>query len=88
MSKTYFYSDGESIQCDDLQQLLKQNQEYLQNYTEVEENLDSPEYVARGNGFCETQYSDEFIESQIQKYSARIEDIKKWIQKGKADIKP
>lgn len=81
MAKNYLYSDGESVHCDNLQQLLKQNQEYLQNYLEIEENLDTPEYVARGNGFCESQYSDDFIESQIQKYTARIADIKGWIKK-------
>lgn len=81
MTKNYLYRDGESVQCDNLQLLLKQNQEYLQNYLEIEENLDTPEYIARGNGFCESQYSDDFIESQIQKYTARIEDIKGWIEK-------
>lgn len=81
MTKNYLYRDGENVQCDNLQLLLKQNQEYLQNYLEIEENLDTPEYIARGNGFCESQYSDDFIESQIQKYTARIEDIKGWIEK-------
>lgn len=81
MTKNYLYRDGESVQCDNLQLLLKQNQKYLQNYLEIEENLDTPEYIARGNGFCESQYSDDFIESQIQKYTARIEDIKGWIEK-------
>jgi len=36
--------------------------------------------VARGNGFCETKYSEDFIESQIAKYRQRVQDINQWLE--------
>ena len=39
-------------------------------------------YIARGNGFCDRKYSDDFIEGQMEKYEQRIREIKKWIQEG------
>lgn len=62
-----------------LPELLKQNELYFQNYLEVADELDDPSYVARGNGFCDTKYSEDFIESQAEKYRQRIEDIQKWM---------
>lgn len=37
------------------------------NYEELDSDLDSPEYVARGNGFCDSKYSEDFIEGQLEK---------------------
>ncbi|MBR4716213.1 MAG: hypothetical protein IKP34_08590 [Bacteroidales bacterium] len=34
----------------------------IANYEELDSDLDSPEYVARGNGFCDSKYSEDFIE--------------------------
>ncbi len=79
MSKTYKFSDGETICCDNLNLLLQQNEEYLQNYRDVSESLEDPDYIARGNGFCDAKYSTDFIDGQIQKYTNRIKDIKRWI---------
>ena len=77
----YRFSDGETIETtpDRLPELLKQNELYLQNYQEVADELDDPSYMARGNGFCDTQYSEDFIELQAEKYRRRIADIKKWM---------
>lgn len=74
------FSDGETVEVevDQLQELLKQNELYLQNYLELADEIDDPSYVARGNGFCETKYSEDFIESQIAKYRQRIRDISQW----------
>ena len=71
------FSDGETVEVEagQLQYLLKQNELYLQNYLELADEIDDPSYVARGNGFCETKYSEDFIESQINKYQQRIRDI-------------
>ena len=71
------FSDGETVEVEagQLQDLLKQNELYLQNYLELADEIDDPSYVARGNGFCETKYSEDFIESQINKYQQRIRDI-------------
>ena len=77
------FSDGETVEIapDRLSKLLKQQELYLQNYLELADEIDDPSYVARGNGFCETKYSEDFIESQIAKYQRRIQDIKKWLQR-------
>ena len=74
------FSDGETVEVeeDQLQELLKQNELYLQNYLELADEIDDPSYVARGNGFCETKYSEDFIESQIAKYRRRVQDISQW----------
>ena len=79
MKRTYRFTDGECIVADKarLQQLLIDYTLYLQNYTDID--LESPEYIARGNGFCESKYSENFIESQISKYRQRITDIQQWI---------
>lgn len=74
------FSDGETVEVEanQLQELLKQNELYLQNYLELADEIDDPSYVARGNGFCETKYSEDFIESQIAKYRQRLQDISQW----------
>jgi len=66
------------VEAGQLQELLKQNELYLQNYLELADEIDDPSYVARGNGFCETKYSEDFIESQIAKYRQRVQDISQW----------
>jgi len=83
MKKRYTFSTGESIEADleDLRRLLAENQQYLDNYEEVYSSLDDDDYVARGNGFCDRKYSDDFIESQIEKYSQRVKEIERWIIK-------
>lgn len=74
------FSDGETVEVEanQLQELLKQNELYLQNYLELADEIEDPSYVARGNGFCETKYSEDFIESQIAKYRQRLQDISQW----------
>ena len=39
----------------------------IANYEELDSDLASPEYVARGNGFCDSKYSEDFIEGQLEK---------------------
>ena len=54
---------------DELQRL----KQLLANYEELlTDCMDDNSYVARGNGFCDSKYSDDFIEG-------RIEEIKKQI---------
>ena len=81
--KQYRYSTGETIEADaeDLKRLLRENQEYLDNYLDLYGSLEDDEYVARGNGFCDRKYSDDFIEGQMEKYAQRIREIEGWIEK-------
>ena len=44
-------------------------------------SLEDDDYVARGNGFCDRKYSDDFIEGQIEKYEIRVKEIEGWIKK-------
>ena len=79
--KQYRYSTGEAFEADaeDLKRLLRENEEYLDNYQELYSSLEDDEYVARGNGFCDRKFSDDFIEGQIAKYRARIAELESWI---------
>ena len=81
MKKRYTFSTGETIEADleDLRRLLAENQQYLANYEEVYSSLEDDDYVARGNGFCDRKYSDDFIEGQIEKYEQRVKELEGWI---------
>ena len=83
MKKHYTFSTGEHFEAnlEDLQRLLHENQQYYDNYEEVFSSLEDDDYVARGNGFCDRKYSDDFIEGQMEKYAQRIAMLKKWIAK-------
>ena len=82
MKKRFTFSTGEHIEADleDLQRLLSDNKQYLQNYEEVFSSLEDDDYVARGNGFCDRKYSDDFIEGQMEKYAQRVKEIEGWIR--------
>jgi hypothetical protein len=81
MKKTYRFSSGEIIQADrnELSAILEQYRQYRQNYVELFGSLEDADYVARGNGFCDTKYSEDFVEGQIEKYSQQIQDIEHWL---------
>lgn len=81
MKKAYRFSSGEIIQADRnvLLALLEQYRQYRQNYVELFGSLEDADYVARGNGFCDTKYSEDFVEGQIEKYSQQIQDIEHWL---------
>ena len=64
-----------------LKRLLRENQEYLDNYLELYSSLEDDEYVARGNGFCDRKFSDDFIEGQIEKYRARVGELERWLKR-------
>ena len=82
MKKHYFFSTGETIEADldDLRRLLAESQQYLENYKEVFSSLDDDDYLARGNGFCDRKYSDDFIEGQIEKCENRVKEIEALIK--------
>ena len=84
MKKHYTFSTGETIEADlkDLKRLLAENQRYLENYEEVYSSLEDDDYVARGNGFCDRKYSDDFIEGQMEKYARKVKEISLWIQES------
>lgn len=81
MKKNYRYSTGETLTAnkEDLILLKKRNQEYLDNYLELLDNLDDESYIARGNGFCDAKYSEDFVEGQIAKYRQRLAEVEMWL---------
>ena len=51
----------------------------MDNYLDLFSSLEDDEYVARGNGFCDRKFSDDFIEGQIAKYRTRVAEIDSWL---------
>lgn len=47
----------------------------LANYEELDCDMENPEYVARGNGFCDAKYSEDFIEGQISQIKDKIQKL-------------
>ena len=60
-------------------QRIKQLDDAIANYEELDSDLDNPEYVARGNGFCDSKYSEDFIQGQIEKLKEEKERLTKTI---------
>ena len=81
IKKRYQYADGEMFEADEteLRQRLDENKQFLDNYLELYSSLDDDAYVARGNGFCDRKFSDDFIEGQIAKYRCRVEQLENWL---------
>ena len=77
----YKFSFGEMVEADkkDLNVLLEQNKQYLDNYLELSSSMYDDEYVARGNGFCDTKFSESFLDEQVSNYQKRIAEIQSWI---------
>ncbi|MBP5515322.1 MAG: hypothetical protein J6X86_00065 [Bacteroidales bacterium] len=55
----------------------------ISNYEELDSDMENPEYVARGNGFCDSKYSEDFIEGQLEKLRNEKEKIEKELSETK-----
>jgi hypothetical protein len=61
---------------------LEQVQRMLESYQELaSDQWEDDAFVARGNGFCDRKYSDDFIEMQIAQLTARAANLKAKIAK-------
>lgn len=47
----------------------------LKNYQDLLCDMGEDEFVARGNGFCDSKYSEGFINMQIGKIESRIQAL-------------
>lgn len=47
----------------------------IANYEELDSDMGNPEYVARGNGFCDSKYSEDFIEGQLEKLREELKKL-------------
>ena len=59
---------------------LEAAQKLLQSYQDLAvEQEEDDAFVARGNGFCDRKYSEDFIEMQVAQITARVADLKRKI---------
>ena len=63
-----------------LKEELEAAQRLLRSYQDLAvEQEDDDAFVARGNGFCDRKYSEDFIEMQVAQITARVADLEKKI---------
>ena len=57
---------------------IEQQRKLLLNYEELEVDMeDDAAYIARGNGFCDSKYSEDFLQAQADKIRARIAELER-----------
>ena len=60
-----------------LEQQLEEAQRLLASYQDLAvDQEDDDAFVARGNGFCDRKYSDDFLQMRIAQLTARVADLK------------
>ena len=60
-----------------LEETLRLLDSYQNLYVDQE---DDDAFVARGNGFCDRKYSDDFLQMRIAQLTARAADLKQKIE--------
>ena len=61
---------------EDLAKELEKARKLLESYQDLlVDQEDDDAFVARGNGFCDRKYSDDFIEMQIAQPTARVAQL-------------
>ena len=66
---------------------LEAAQKLLQSYQDLAvEQEDDDAFVARGNGFCDRKYSEDFIEMQVAQITARVADLEKKIHDNNIQV--
>ena len=59
---------------------LERQRKLLLNYEELEVDMeDDAAYIARGNGFCDAKYSEDFLLGQADKIRARIAELEQML---------
>ena len=66
---------------------LEAAQKLLQSYQDLAvEQEEDDAFVARGNGFCDRKYSEDFIEMQVAQITARVADLKRKIHDNNIQV--
>lgn len=66
-----------------IEQQLEEARRLLASYQELAvDQEDDDAFVARGNGFCDRKYSDDFIEMQVAQLTARVAQLEKEMADG------
>lgn len=61
---------------------LKKVQQLLTSYQELAvDQQDDDSFVARGNGFCDRKYSDDFLEMRLAQLTARAAELQAQLDK-------
>lgn len=64
-----------------LEEQLEETLRLLDSYQDLStEQEEDDSFVARGNGFCDHKYSDDFLQLQIAQLTARAADIRKQME--------
>lgn len=61
-----------------LEEELEETLRLLDSYQELTvEQEEDDAFVARGNGFCDRKYSDDFLQMRIAQLTARVAELEK-----------
>ncbi len=60
---------------------IEQLDRAIRNYEELDCDMENPEYVARGNGFCDSKYSEAFISGQLEKLRKEKSELEEKMKK-------
>ena len=82
MNRYHFQGSTDFFEADadGLRQRLERERQRLADYEDLAvDQSDDDAYVARGNGFCDSKYSPEFVDAQIREINHRISQLQSWI---------
>ncbi len=66
-----------------LEQQLEETLRLLDSYQELAADQDDDDsFIARGNGFCDRKYSEDFLQLQIAQLTARAADLRQRIEEN------
>lgn len=66
---------------DEIQAELERQRNLLVNYEELMVDVeDDSAYVARGNGFCDAKYSEDFLQGQADAIRQRIIELEQMLE--------
>ena len=64
-----------------LEEQLEETLRLLDSYQDLSvDQEDDDSFVARGNGFCDRKYSDDFLQGQANKIRSRIAELQRMLQ--------
>ena len=70
------YQSSNRLTKEEIINELERQKNLLLNYEELEVDMeDDAAYIARGNGFCDAKYSEDFLQGQADKIRARIAEL-------------
>ena len=65
---------------EEIMEELERQQKLLHNYLDLATDMeDDAAYIARGNGFCDAKYSEDFLQGQADKIRTRIADLEQML---------